>query len=85
MPVTDLLGYLAATLTTLSLVPQVVRVWRTRSAEDLSPGMYVLFTLGVASWLAYGLLLRAWPVVAANTVTLLLAAAVLIGIWRARR
>jgi MtN3 and saliva related transmembrane protein len=60
-------------------VPQVVQVWRTRSAEDISLGMYLLFMLGVALWFAYGLRVHAAPVWAANGVTLVLAGAVLVG------
>jgi MtN3 and saliva related transmembrane protein len=72
------LGYAAATLTTLSFVPQVVRVWRTRSARDLSLRMYLAFTAGVALWMLYGLRIGSWPVVIANGVTLLLAGAILV-------
>ena len=70
---TRAIGFLAALLTTASFVPQVVKSWRTRSVDDLSLGMLVLYNVGVATWLAYGWLLRAAPIVAANIVTLLLA------------
>ena len=68
----DLIGYLAASLTTIAFVPQAWLTWRTRRAEGVSLGMYLIFTSGVALWLAYGLMLGAWPIVAANTVTLAL-------------
>ena len=71
-------GFLAAIFTTFAFVPQVIKVWRTRSTADISLGMYSLFTLGVALWLAYGILLDAWPIILANIVTLLLAGAVLV-------
>jgi MtN3 and saliva related transmembrane protein len=71
-------GYVAACLTTVSFIPQVLKVWQTRSARDVSLGMYVLFSLGVAMWLLYGLMINAWPVVIANAITLLLAGAVLV-------
>jgi MtN3 and saliva related transmembrane protein len=67
------IGYLAGTLTTLAFVPQVVRSWRTRSTGDLSTGMLITFSAGVALWFIYGLGLRAWPIVVANGVTLALA------------
>ncbi len=67
------IGYAAGTLTTLAFVPQVVRTWRTRSTGDLSTGMLLAFSAGVALWLVYGLGLRAWPIIMANAVTLLLA------------
>lgn len=69
----DLVGYAAATLTTLSWVPQLRRTWRTRSAADLSTSMLATFTAGVALWLVYGLAVGSSPVVAANGVTLALA------------
>jgi MtN3 and saliva related transmembrane protein len=69
----DLIGYLAAGLTTLAFVPQARLTWKTRRAEGVSLGMYAIFTSGVALWLVYGLMLGAWPIVAANAVTLALA------------
>lgn len=73
----DLVGYLAAILTTLSFVPQVWLTFRTKDVSGISLGMYSAFTLGVALWLCYGLLVQAWPVVVANTVTLALALVIL--------
>jgi MtN3 and saliva related transmembrane protein len=75
---TSAIGFIAASLTTIAFVPQVRKVWRTRSAKDVSLGMYSLFTLGVAMWLVYGILIQAWPVIMANAVTLVLAGAVLV-------
>jgi len=74
----DALGLLSGMLTTVAFVPQVLHVWRTRSARDISLGMYLLFTTGVAGWLAYGCMLGAMPVILANGVTLFLALAVLV-------
>lgn len=76
--ITDLLGSAAAALTTTSLIPQVWKVWRSRHAADISLGMYAMFTLGVALWLGYGILIESWPVIVANSITLLLAGAVLV-------
>ena len=73
----DLFGIIAGTLTTIAFVPQVWRAWKTRSTSDISLGMYAVFTTGVAFWLAYGLMLEAWPIIIANLVTLVLAATVL--------
>jgi MtN3 and saliva related transmembrane protein len=73
----DLVGYAAGAMTTLAFLPQAVKALRTRRTNDISLAMYVIFTLGVASWLVYGLLISSWPVVAANTVTLILAVAIL--------
>ena len=77
MPWIDWIGYLAASLTTLSFVPQALHTFRTRDVRGISLGMYSVFTLGVALWLAYGLAVRAWPIVGANAITLCLAAAIL--------
>ncbi|MDD5481106.1 SemiSWEET transporter [Rhodoferax sp.] len=78
MTLTDLIGTLAAILTTVSFLPQALHTFRTKDVRGISLGMYSVFTLGVAFWLAYGLLLQAWPVVIANFVTLALASAILI-------
>ncbi|MBI5007658.1 MAG: SemiSWEET transporter [Nitrosomonadales bacterium] len=72
------IGGIAATLTTCSFIPQVWRVLQTRHTKDISLGMYALFTCGVALWLAYGILLGAWPIILANGITLLLAGMVLV-------
>lgn len=76
--ITSTIGFIAAILTTASFAPQVVKVWRTRSAKDISLAMYSLFTLGIATWLLYGVLIDSWPVILANTLTLILAGSVLI-------
>lgn len=72
------LGYLAATLTTLSFVPQAVLTVRTRQVQGISLAMYSVFTIGVALWLAYGWQLGEWPIIVANAVTLLLAVTILL-------
>jgi MtN3 and saliva related transmembrane protein len=74
----DLIGYLAASLTTLSFLPQALHTFRTRDVSGISLGMYATFTTGVALWLAYGVLLGAWPLIAANGLTLVLALAILV-------
>jgi MtN3 and saliva related transmembrane protein len=78
MPAQEWIGGIAATLTTCSFIPQVWRVWRTRHTKDISLLMYTLFSVGVALWLAYGVLLGSWPIILANAITLLLAGAVLV-------
>ena len=74
----EFIGYAAAFLTTASFLPQVIKVWRSRSARDISLATYGMFTLGAALWLAYGLVIQATPVILANAVTVVLAAAVLV-------
>jgi MtN3 and saliva related transmembrane protein len=73
----DLLGYAAGAMTTASFLPQAVKALRTRRTRDISLAMYVIFTMGISSWLAYGLLIGSWPVVLANLFTLILALAIL--------
>ena len=74
----DLLGFFAGAFTTVAFVPQMLQVWRSRSTGDISLGMYVVFIIGVGLWLVYGVALGSLPVILANSVTLLLAAFVLI-------
>lgn len=74
----ELLGYLAACLTTLSFAPQAWLVFRSRNVDGISLGMYGAMTSGVVLWLVYGLLIRSWPLVAANVVTLSLAGSILV-------
>ena len=74
----ELIGYLSAVLTTVSFVPQVLQTLRTRDVRSISLAMYAMFTIGIAGWLVYGLLLRAWPIVVANVVTLSLASIILV-------
>lgn len=78
MNLTDLIGTLAAVLTTISFLPQALHSFRTKDVRGISLGMYSAFTLGVALWLVYGLLLGAWPVVIANVITLALASTILV-------
>jgi MtN3 and saliva related transmembrane protein len=74
----DLFGFCAAILTTGSFVPQAWHTFRTRDVSGISLGMYSAFTVGVACWTVYGVLLGAWPVVMANLITLALATAILV-------
>jgi MtN3 and saliva related transmembrane protein len=73
----DLLGYVAAVLTTGALVPQAVKTIRTRDTRAISLWMYVTFTTGIALWFVYGVVINAWPMILANTLTFLLAATIL--------
>ncbi len=65
-------GLLAGTLTTISFLPQVIRIWRRRSAADLSLLATVTFTVGITLWLLYGVALHSLPLILANAVTLVL-------------
>lgn len=74
---TDLIGLVAAFLTTASFLPQALLVLRTRKTDGISLTMYAMFTLGVAGWFIYGLLSGSLPVILANAITLALAATIL--------
>ncbi len=82
---TDLLGYIAAFLTTTSFLPQVIRTLRTGDTRSISFTMYLMLVIGVAAWLAYGWLLGALPIMLANGITLLLASIILMMKWRELR
>ena len=75
---TELIGVVAAMLTTISFVPQVWHSFKTRDVSGISLVMYSIFTVGIALWLAYGILLKAWPLIVANGITLTLAMAILL-------
>ena len=77
MNATELFGFLAATLTTVSFVPQVIQVWRSKQTQDISLGMYAIFTAGILAWLIYGILLGSTPIIVANSITIVLAGSVL--------
>jgi MtN3 and saliva related transmembrane protein len=74
---TELVGSAAAFLTTASFLPQAWLSFKTRDVSGVSLLMYSVFTVGVALWLAYGVMLDAWPIVIANAVTLTLALMIL--------
>ncbi|MEZ5464655.1 MAG: SemiSWEET transporter [Lysobacteraceae bacterium] len=73
----EFVGFTAAALTTFSFIPQAIKTFRSRDTQSISLGMYVIFTIGIACWLAYGVLLGSWPMIIANLITLSLAAAIL--------
>jgi MtN3 and saliva related transmembrane protein len=74
----NMLGYVAATLTTVAFVPQAIQTIRSRDTRAISLGMYVTFTAGIALWLVYGLVLNARPIILSNAVVLPLAATILV-------
>ena len=74
----DAIGSIAAVLTTASFVPQAWHSFKTRDVSGISLGMYSVFTVGVALWLLYGILLFSWPLMIANGITLALALAILV-------
>ncbi|MBU2570348.1 MAG: SemiSWEET transporter [Gammaproteobacteria bacterium] len=74
---TEVIGYIAATLTTLSFLPQALLTLKTRNTESLSLSMYSFFTTGVLLWLIYGLSISDKAIIFANSITFLLALSIL--------
>ena len=74
----DIIGYLAAFLTTFSFLVQAVKSWRTKDLSGISVGMYSMFASGVALWLVYGLVINSMPLIVTNALTLAFALSILI-------
>ncbi len=74
----QIIGLLAATLTTSAFVPQVIRVIKTHSTKDISLAMFIIFCAGIFLWLIYGILIKDLPITIANSVTFILASIILI-------
>ena len=73
----NIVGFAAGALTTIAFVPQVIKIWRSKSASDISLGTFAIFSFGVTMWLLYGIQLGAVPIILANAVTLLLSLTIL--------
>ena len=78
MDIVETLGFAAGFLTTIAFIPQVVKIWRTKSARDVSLPAFATFTVGIAVWVAYGVLKGAPSIVVWNVVTMALAIAILV-------
>lgn len=74
----DFIGFLAAFCTTIAFLPQAFKVWKTKSTKDISLSMFIIFTSGVALWLLYGTIINNFPLIIANTITLVLSVFILI-------
>lgn len=73
----ELIGSIAATITTLCFLPQVIKVLRTRETTSISLIMYLMMVVGIALWLVYGALIVSWPLIGANLVSFVFAATIL--------
>ncbi|MDG1806123.1 SemiSWEET transporter [Flavicella sp.] len=69
----EIIGLVAASLTTVSFVPQVYKIWKTKSAESISLAMFLMFFVGVLLWLVYGIFIKSVSMTIANTITASLA------------
>jgi len=70
-------GYFAGLFTTLALLPQAIKSWRSKHTRDVSMGWITTLVIGVILWLVYGIFISSWPIIIANMATLTLALAVL--------
>jgi MtN3 and saliva related transmembrane protein len=73
----DLIGYMAAVLTTFSLLPQIIRIWKLKEARDISLFMPLMTSAGSVLWLFYGILINEAPIIAANTLSLIFSLSIL--------
>ncbi len=77
METTDILGYTAGILVVISLLPQTIKSWRTKSTKDLSLWRYIIYCTGLILWIYYAVLIQNGPVAVMNTAGLLLALSIL--------
>ena len=77
MDYATIIGFIAATLTTASFIPQAVKAWQSKSTKDISLGMFAAVCVGIFLWLVYGILIKSLPVIAANAVSFVFAAIIL--------
>ena len=78
----EIVGYIAGTLTTVAFLPQLITVWKRRSAKDLSWFYLLTFTAGISFWLTYGIILSELPIILANAITLGLVAVIMFFKWK---
>lgn len=74
----EIIGLAAATITTAGFVPQVYKIWRKRSTQDISLNMYLLLSAGLSLWIVYGFSIESLPVILANSITLLLVICIIV-------
>ncbi|MBF0358027.1 MAG: SemiSWEET transporter [Magnetococcales bacterium] len=72
------LGFVAGSLTAISFLPQVVKIWQTKSTKDISLGMFLLYVLSTILWITYGFFIGSGPVMATNVAILVMASFILI-------
>ncbi|MCC5898562.1 MULTISPECIES: SemiSWEET family sugar transporter [Cyanophyceae] len=72
-----ILGLLAGTMTTIAYLPQLIKTWQSKSADDISWSMLIILCLGILLWLVYGTSVHDLPVICANILTLILSSTIL--------
>ena len=73
MPIIDLIGYAAGFLILISIIPQIIKSWKTKSTKDLSLLRYLIYVSGVILWLVYGIALKNLPIIIVNSLNFILA------------
>jgi MtN3 and saliva related transmembrane protein len=81
-PAAVAVGVAAALLSITSFTPQIFKIWKERDASSVSLRTYIVTVTGFACWIAYGVMIQAWPVIASNIACLLMSGAVLVMKWR---
>ena len=84
-PVAVTVGTVAALLSITSFAPQILKIWKEKDASSVSLRTYVVTVTGFSCWILYGILIRAWPVIASNIACLPMSGAVLVMKWRFAR
>ena len=74
---TDAIGFLAGALTTIAFVPQALKIYTSKSGQDVSARMLLIFSAGLILWLIYGIMIESLPVILANVVTLILSGTII--------
>ncbi|WPY00581.1 PQ loop repeat protein [Candidatus Trichorickettsia mobilis] len=74
----EFLGFTAAALGTISFVPQVIKIWKSRSVKDISFTMYIIYWISLILWLSYAIIIKSIPLIAAELSTLILVSMILI-------
>jgi len=69
MTLDNLIGIVAGILTTIGVLPQIIKAIRTKKVEDVSPSMFVLLCLGVGLWTVYGIMKNDWPIIITNSIS----------------
>ena len=70
MDTTNIIGYIATVVSTATFLPQVVKTWKSKSTKDLSFEMTLLGAIGSLLWLVYGIFIKAYPMIFANTIAM---------------
>lgn len=77
MKTIDVLGYVAGILVVISLLPQFIKSWKTKSTRDISLWRYIIYTVGLILWVTYAIIIKNGPVALTNSVGLILAVSIL--------